>query len=222
MLVNGKTKLQLVTTGCSFTYGYGLSDLDNAWPKQLANRLNLNCVNLARPGMGNEFCIKSLIEYFTSNRSLKQNSLVVIGLTSYLRQEFLHKNSEEFFYTIPNTKKEREFIEQFYIERFNSRFYYLKYLRNIICLQSLLCNWQIPYVLFEVLHNDHDKYMQDTSAIDLRLEINTTNSYKLFEATFAEFTHGFSRLPDGHPDVDAHLQMAKTLTDHIINKFTRN
>lgn len=58
---------RLVTFGCSFVYGAGFSDCffpaqkrgwgpkpsEFAWPKILASKLDVECVNLARPASGN-------------------------------------------------------------------------------------------------------------------------------------------------------------------------
>ena len=57
---------RLITFGCSNTYGHGLADCHVpphhagpnpskfAWPQLLANRLNLECVNLGEPGGSNK------------------------------------------------------------------------------------------------------------------------------------------------------------------------
>jgi hypothetical protein len=69
----------LVTFGCSFTYGHGLQDCFEpesngsgpvpsklAWPQLLADELKLNCVNLSSPGSGNtEMLYKILNHNFT-------------------------------------------------------------------------------------------------------------------------------------------------------------
>jgi hypothetical protein len=69
----------LVTFGCSLTYGHGLKDCFEptgigagpvpsklAWPQLLADTLKLNCVNLSSPGSGNtEILYKILNHKFT-------------------------------------------------------------------------------------------------------------------------------------------------------------
>jgi hypothetical protein len=69
----------LVTFGCSLTYGHGLQDCFEpesngagpypskfAWPQLLADTLKLNCVNLSSPGSGNtEILYKVLDHSFT-------------------------------------------------------------------------------------------------------------------------------------------------------------
>ena len=153
---------QIVASGCSFTYGYGLSNpTEESWSGQLSKLLNLDCINLAMNGVGNDFIINSLIDYFIKNKNLRDKSLVIIGLTSYSRIEFLRKHSEEVFYTNLSSWKEKEFIKNFFEERFNERFYYLKFLRKIILLQSLLKNWNVSYIMFEALDNGHQSFKND-------------------------------------------------------------
>jgi hypothetical protein len=219
MFINDNEILQLVSTGCSFTYGYGLQDLEQAWPSQLAKNLEIDCVNLAQTGAGNDHIIKTIIDYFVQKKTHRYDSMVAIGLTAYSRVEFLHKNSEQCFYTIPNLKLEKEFIEVFFKERYNDRYYYLKYLRTIISLQSILAHWKIPYLMFESIPNNHHVYENDNDAQSLISEIDLTNCYKMFGGHFKSITDHTEKLPDGHPNAFAHKQMADLLYTHIINNY---
>jgi hypothetical protein len=218
MIINNKEILRLVSTGCSFTYGYGLDDLD-PWPQQLAKNLGISCVNLAANGTGNDHIVKTLIDYFVKNKSHRLDSIVAIGLTSYMRVEFLQKNSDQCFYTIPNTKLEVEFTQKFFEERYNDRYYYLKYLRTIITLQNTLQFWNIPYLMFESLINKHSLYHDDPDAQALLSEVNLDNGYELFENHFKSIVDHNQALPDGHPNEHAHKQMADLLYKHLINKY---
>ena len=64
----------LLVSGCSNTekdfYSELHPDLDCSWPKWpelLAKKLDMDCVNLAKSGAGNEFIYTSLLEYITRN-----------------------------------------------------------------------------------------------------------------------------------------------------------
>lgn len=71
---------RLIASGCSYTYGHGLSDCDYgglnteddsaihtaslfAWPQLAATRLGVECVNLAQPGQGNKYICHSILSY---------------------------------------------------------------------------------------------------------------------------------------------------------------
>lgn len=66
----------LITFGCSLTYGHGLKDCFEfdgngpgpdpsrlAWPQLLADSLELNCINLSQPGSGNTEILHKIIDY---------------------------------------------------------------------------------------------------------------------------------------------------------------
>jgi hypothetical protein len=167
-------------------------------------------------GVGNDFIINSLIDYFIKNKHLRDKSLVVIGLTSHSRLEFLRKNSEEVFYTNLSSWKEKEFVKNFFEERFNERFYYLKFLRKIILLQSLLKNWNISYIMFEALDNGHQSFKNDLEVLNLLNEIDISRTFKLFEGSFFDFVNTDNQNKDGHPNHIGHKEMAELLYEFII------
>ena len=41
---------RLITFGCSNTFGEGLHNANDAWPVQLSNLLDIECINLGRSG----------------------------------------------------------------------------------------------------------------------------------------------------------------------------
>ena len=51
----------LLTVGDSFTYGTELTNQLNAWPYQLAERLGVQCTNLAEPGASNDFILRTTV-----------------------------------------------------------------------------------------------------------------------------------------------------------------
>lgn len=77
---------RLVTFGCSYTYGHGLSDCYNintgaagltpsklGWVNIIANSFNLDCVNLSRPGSSNK-----QIWHTISNTKFQDTDTVII------------------------------------------------------------------------------------------------------------------------------------------------
>ena len=64
----------LLVSGCSNTdkdfYSELHPDMDCSWPKWpelLAKKLDMDCVNLAKSGAGNEYIYRSLLNYITRN-----------------------------------------------------------------------------------------------------------------------------------------------------------
>ena len=64
----------LLVSGCSYTdpnfYSIMHPDMDcnwPMWPELLAEKLNMDCVNLAMSGAGNEYIYSTLLDYITQN-----------------------------------------------------------------------------------------------------------------------------------------------------------
>ena len=77
----------LLVSGCSNTekdfYSEIHPEMDCSWPKWpelLANKLDMDCVNLAKSGSGNEFIYSTLLDYITKNHTLSKNHRKEIGL----------------------------------------------------------------------------------------------------------------------------------------------
>jgi hypothetical protein len=89
----------LLTVGDSFTYGTELTNQLNAWPYQLAERLGVQCTNLAEPGASNDFILRSTVEGIRTYNP----SIVVVAFTTPDRFEL---NREHY---TPN-RNPREFM----------------------------------------------------------------------------------------------------------------
>ena len=82
--------MRIVAAGCSMTYGHGLSDCfvppgapgtepsKFAWPSVVASKLGYKCLNLSRPGGGNDNIVKELLQ-----ADLKSTDTVIV-LWSFL------------------------------------------------------------------------------------------------------------------------------------------
>jgi hypothetical protein len=77
-------KKYLITSGCSFTEGH-LIGADASWAKHLANHYNMDLINLAKGGTGNEIITQNVINYSTLNPEIAKDSLFVIQLSECLR-----------------------------------------------------------------------------------------------------------------------------------------
>ena len=85
----------LLVSGCSYTTHNFISvmhpDLDGLswpkWPELLANKLDMECVNLAYSGAGNEFIYSSLFDYITTNDT-SNIGLVIAAWSQNQRKDF--------------------------------------------------------------------------------------------------------------------------------------
>jgi len=84
----------LLVSGCSNTersfYSEIHPELDTTWPKWpelLAEKLNMDCVNLAKSGAGNEYIYTSILKYITENDT-SNIGLVIPAWTQCQRKDF--------------------------------------------------------------------------------------------------------------------------------------
>lgn len=76
---------RLVTSGCSFTQGYGKNGNKPtcSWAYHLSKKLNLELINVAKGGKGNEWISNSIIEELESTGY--QNTIVVVAWSEVTR-----------------------------------------------------------------------------------------------------------------------------------------
>ena len=84
----------LLVSGCSNTdkdfYCELHPDLDTSWPKWpelLAEKLDMDCVNLAKSGAGNEYIYRSILNYITKNNT-SNIGLIIPAWTQCNRKDF--------------------------------------------------------------------------------------------------------------------------------------
>jgi hypothetical protein len=127
----------LYAFGCSNTYGVALSDCwdtnlkkynnpsNLAWPKLLASKLGLNCINLSVPGASNKEISKTIIDNLFE---FKKDDVIIV-LWSYLSRWCIlkddgvenlsyWKNSENSNFWVKNLyhQKDRDFDNKIVIE----------------------------------------------------------------------------------------------------------
>jgi hypothetical protein len=226
MKINNKKIKQIVAAGCSLTYGAGLDDpKTQAWPVLLANKFDIECVNLGRSGMGNEYIQSTLLDYFITNPEMKHNSMVIPAYSYFGRIEFRGRNHKSIWTTLSknndNTLPDiKEFKQMFFEELFNENYYYDRYLRIIITLQSLLQYWDIPYLMFEGHGaNPHKQMVTYHHTRKLLKEIDHTNWMRFGFDNIHTLTHGYEKTSCEHPGRLAQVKIAETLYNHIINNY---
>ena len=85
----------LLVSGCSNTEKDFYSDvhpkLDCSWPKWpeiLAKKLDMDCVNLAKSGMGNEYIYTTLLRFITTTTDKNKIGLVIPAWTQNQRKDY--------------------------------------------------------------------------------------------------------------------------------------
>ena len=151
------SRKKLIAIGCSFTEHYLNNpmspDFDHnfpRWPQHLADKLDMECVNLGRCGAGNQQISSKLIDTVLSEKNI---GLVVLMWSEWIRQDFQdpangwysfhpHRdNSETEKYPIDS--KSRNSILQYN----NTYDVTMKSLRHFLITQMLLKD--IPYLMIQ-------------------------------------------------------------------------
>ena len=70
------------------------SDFDHnfpSWPAHLAEKLNMECINLGRAGAGNEYMLAKVIDTVLTEKNI---GLVVVMWSEWQRMDFVDINKE--------------------------------------------------------------------------------------------------------------------------------
>ena len=222
MLINGRRINRIVASGCSFTYGDELANRQTeTWLAQLAQLCNVEPVNLAFGGMGNEHISRTLIDYFVLNPTHMQDSFVIPCFSTFNRVEFPHRNPQgKPWTTLPMSIIEPEFTKMFFETYYQWEYYYTRYLRIIIGLQNTFKAWDIPYLMCEgVSGNDHNQRKQTEIIVALKNQIDKSTWLDFFINNIDTLTDPKDRAPRGHPTAKAYGEFAALLHQHLINNY---
>jgi lysophospholipase L1-like esterase len=204
--------------GDSFTFGDELPSQDLAWPSILSKRLNKEIVNKGRPATGNNRMVKRAIDAV-----INQTEMIIIGWSDCNRQEFADENG---IYDIWAGRNFRSFLDDThriglikYMTAYDTpEYYYAKWLRQIILVQSLCKLHNIPCVMFiscgaNESHNLYYKRFDKLiNAIDQSFFVSDMST------SVADWTWGTPHGPNGHPLEQGHEIMADKIYEHIRNK----
>ena len=221
---------KIVAGGCSFSAGFNIDDPQNkAWPALLSKKFKMPTINLSLQGVSNDYIFNSIIDYFACNPEEKTNSLVILGITSYIRQEFFHAFRRRTLTLIPDQyfkdESASEFIKLFFENHYDDLYYYKKFLRNLIMIQNYFSRQNIQYIMFDAVSNNFDSIIKlDDTALKLKTQINDIFYLWMGKKSMSDFIAYAPEgmLKDGHPSDLGHITMTNVLYDSIIPMINKN
>ena len=186
------SRKKLIAIGCSYTDHYLNSvqspnlDFDfPRWPQHLADMLDMECVNLGKAGMGNEYMLAKVLEVLDE----KNIGLVVIMWSEWQRLDFQTKthNWDNFHPHRDNSKVPR--VERFPInlearqailKYFNFKARSMRNLRTFFIVQEVLKN--VQYLMIQGTQNFSTDvmYHEDGSVNDIKDTIKIRKRMKEF------------------------------------------
>jgi lysophospholipase L1-like esterase len=202
--------MKLLAVGDSFTYGEELSDLNNAWPYLLGNKLGYTVNNLAKPGSGNIRMIRHAVE------QINNYDLIIIAWSHFARTELADENG---FYDIwpgCSTLPHKEFsswrseVINYYSKHHNDQYLYNQYLINIILIQQYLKFNNKKYIMLDTFGNNN--YRKNNTVVD---QIDPTYYIGWPTTTMMEWTHGCPKGPGDHFLEQGHEVVADKIYEHI-------
>jgi lysophospholipase L1-like esterase len=202
--------MKLLTVGDSFTYGEELSDLTNAWPYLLGNKLGYTVDNLAKPGSGNTRMMRHTVE------QIDNYDLIVIAWSHFARTELADENGFYDLWPGCSTLPHKEFSSwrsdmiKYYSKHHNDQYLYNQYLINIVLIQQYLKFNNKKYIMLDTFGNN--SYRKNNTVVD---QIDSTYYVGWPTTTMMEWTYGTPQGPNGHFLEQGHELVADKIYEHI-------
>jgi hypothetical protein len=230
----------LLANGCSFTEGYYLPTLEDAWPYQLGALVNTPVVNLAQGGASNQRIFRTTLEYLTTNTP----KYLAIGWTDTSRYELpvvngtyaRVTNSDVLFHEPLTSNPDPKKLHEFYYKYLHNAYLSVdNLLTYIITLQTVCQAKGIEYLFFNaftdievapILKDYHEYYQYEEHQLDYKLvDANLNLQTKLTQINQNHFMkptmqywcrkNNFEFDSAGHPLTAGHQAWATEMFDNI-------
>jgi hypothetical protein len=212
--------MKLLTVGDSFTYGEELGDRNHAWPQLLANQINYKLVNFGQPSASNDKILRKTMDYVISTPV----DLVVIGWSNIGRSEY----ADEFgYYDVWPGYQGGLFIKDGctwrsglvdYVSKYhNSEAIHLKFIQQVILLQSFLKSRDIKYIMLNIVQNEYYKKKHFDGQLEYFNQVDKETFLGFNDSGMLEWTYGCKTGIGGHFLEDGHQIVAKKINEHIRN-----
>ena len=190
-----KMKKILLVSGCSFTDENFISPIhpkmDCSWPKWpevLAKKLDMEYINLAKNGGGNEYIYSTILEYILQTKDKSQIGLVMPAWTQCQRKDYELFAPLSIKSLTQNKVYEKSFDPGYWSRKYPQGFWksmrfdthgeifgwVKKSLRYMISLQIVCERYNIPYKQFQML-NLFDGWIRGLRKTDAEVIKNKNN-----------------------------------------------
>lgn len=201
--------------GDSYTYGDELDSQDQAWPALVGRLLDKPVTNLGRSACGNTRIVKRAMDAVL-NGSAEQ---LIIGWTDPLRQEFADdigifdlRADRSASNTLTGHRRE---LVKYHTAYDVEEYYYTKWLRQIILLQSLCKQHQVACTMFISCgaHLSNQQFMP--KHMDLVKHIDTSQFIGWPNTSMQSWTFHLPKGPNAHTLQEGHQLTAEKIYEHI-------
>lgn len=134
---------KLITTGCSQTFGLEMPDILNnrsipsihSWPAELGKYLGLETINLAIPGAGNDYTVRSIV------REIPKHINPIVGIAIGARNRFEYIQKTTWMFSGSWTEDLPEYFALMHTDLHD----WYRTLSNIVYMQSFLEQRNLRY-----------------------------------------------------------------------------
>ena len=211
----------LVVIGCSFSYGDGLTNpKEDSWAGLLSKKLNVPIVNLSSRGGGNDRIMRRLYEYHYLNSSKNNNPFYIIAFShSSRREEYLRAAND---YMVMDMKPDPELMKkQTYSSLFILNHDSFISARKKLMVRSYVSDFlntnNINYLTTDFMPDSEDELQSLHKIYPIVYEKIYTDKYRL--KNLNEISIKYPRLPCGHDDVEAQLEIGNYVHDELIARY---
>lgn len=205
--------------GDSFTYGEELTNREQAWPAVLGKKLNQPVTNWGKPATGNYRIVKRAMDAVFAGASM-----IVIGWSDPARQEFADDVgitdlwAGRDFRRMQTCNDHRINLIKYMTAYDVPRYYYVKWIRQIILIQAFCQVNSVPCMMFSACNAEdwNRNYMFDHANLIDRVDSSTYAGWPLSGST--EWTFGTPHGPGGHPLEQGHEIIAEKIYEHISSR----
>jgi lysophospholipase L1-like esterase len=206
--------------GDSFTYGEELSNREqDAYPYVLSRMLETTVTNLGKPATGNYRMVKRTMDIVLTHKP----KLIVIGWSDPARQEFADDISivdlwaGRNYRNMQNSSDHRRDLIKYMTAYDVPGYYYTKWLRQIILLQSFCQANNVRCVMFNACNAEdwNRTYMAKHQDLVEHVDATTFVGWPLSGST--EWCFKTPHGPGGHPLEQGHQIIANKIYEHIGN-----
>jgi lysophospholipase L1-like esterase len=206
--------------GDSFTYGEELSNREqDAYPYVLSRMLETTVTNLGKPATGNYRMVKRTMDIVLNHKP----ELIVIGWSDPARQEFADDIgivdlwAGRNYRNMQNSSDHRRDLIKYMTAYDVPGYYYTKWLRQIILLQSFCQANNVRCVMFNACNAEdwNRTYMAKHQDLVEHVDATTFVGWPLSGST--EWCFKTPHGPGGHPLEQGHQIIANKIYEHIRN-----
>lgn len=211
----------LVVIGCSFSYGDGLvNPKEDSWAGILSKKLNVPVVNLSSRGGGNDRIMRRLYEYHYLNSSKNNNPFYILPFShSSRREEYIRAFND---YLVMSMKPDPELMKkQTYSSLFILNHDSFISARKKLMVRSYVSDFlntnNINYLTTDFMPDSEDELQSLREIYPDVYEKVYVDKYRL--KNLCEISIKYPRLPCGHDDKEAQIEIGNYVHDELIARY---